>query len=138
MRLCADLLASAIVKIGDIFVVTFVFHILISVMVLGISFFPVHTIKFESDKLDNIGAIYGMAGIFLVGTGMYIGGGESLHAYIYITFLSALFVLILFVLINQYIKRRGHSTLINICSISLITASFFFYIYYIIASFIYY
>ena len=118
--------------------VVFLLDILISLMVLGISFFSVKTVKFKSSNLDNISTIYGFVGIFLVGTGMYIGGGESLKAYYYITFIIELIILVLFILIYRLIKRKGHSRVINICSIFLNTISFLFYIYYIIASFTYY
>ena len=117
-----------------------VFHISISLMVLGISLFPVQTVKFSRSNLDNISGIYGFAGIVLAGTGIYIGlpGEGLLKAYIYITFSIQLIILVLFLLIYKFVKWRGHSVLINICSILLITISFSFYIYYIVGSFIYY
>lgn len=52
----------------------FLLHILISFTVLGISFFPVHTVKFKSSNLKNIVGIYGIIGIVIVGLGMYMGG----------------------------------------------------------------
>ena len=117
---------------------TFLLEILISFTVLGIALFPVNTIKFKNSNLNIIGGIYGIVGICVVGTGIYIGGGESLKAYYYITFIPELIILALFLLIHLRIKKVGHSTLINICSISLATISLLFYVYYIIASFIYY
>ncbi|MBM7603228.1 hypothetical protein JOC75_001198 [Metabacillus crassostreae] len=114
------------------------FHILISFMLLGISLFPVQTIKFESSRLKNLSGIFGLVGIMVAGIGIYIGGGSSFHAYIYITFIIQLIVLGLFLLLYLRVKKVGYSILLNIFSISLVTISYIFYVYYIIASFIYY
>lgn len=107
-------------------------------MVLGITLFPAKTVKFNNRTLNNTTAIYGLFGIILVGLGMYIGGGESLHAYFYITVIIQLIILGLFVLTYHLFKKVGYSKLINICSLCLVTISYLMYIYYIIASFIYY
>ncbi|KQL39174.1 hypothetical protein AN960_09335 [Bacillus sp. FJAT-25509] len=117
----------------------FVLHILISFMVLGISLLlPVQTVKYKISKLNNITGIYGILGIVIVGIGIFIGGGESLHEYIYITFIIQLIILGLLLLVNFLNKKVGYSKLKSICSLCLITISLLFYIYYIIASFIYY
>ncbi len=116
----------------------FLLDILISLMVLGIAFFPIQTVNVTNSKLENMMGIYGFVGISLVGTGMYIGGGESIRDYYYLTFSVELIILLLFLLIYRHIKRKGHSRLINICSICLVTISYLLYVYYIIASFIYY
>lgn len=106
-------------------------------MVLGISLFPVRTVESKNRKLENIAGIYGFVGILLAGTGIYIGGGGTLQAYIYITFIAQLLILCLFVLISSQRKKVGHSVLINIISICLVTISFLTYVYYIVASLIY-
>lgn len=117
------------------------FEVIISFMVLAITFNcigPILTEKLNSETLQRIAAVYGVFGIFLVGTGMYIGGGMSLKAYYYITFLIELITLCISILIYRLIKKRGHSKLINVCLFSLLTISYGFYIYFIVASFIYY
>lgn len=118
--------------------IVFSLHILISFIVFGISFFPINTVNFKKSSLNNIVGIYGIAGIVIVGLGMYLGGGESLHAYIYITFIIQLIILALFFLISLLVKKVGFSKIINICSFCLVTISFLLYLYYIILSFIYY
>ena len=115
----------------------FVLHILTSFMVLGISLLSVGTVKFKSNKLNIVSTTLSAIGIILVGTGIYIGVGESLQAYIYITFIIQLIILGLFLVINLLIKKAGYSKLISICSICFVAISFLSYVYYIIASFIY-
>ncbi|MFT8323420.1 MAG: hypothetical protein ABF649_21395 [Bacillus sp. (in: firmicutes)] len=113
--------------------------ILISLMTLTITFFSINTLKFNSSTLKNIAAAYQGFGILLVGTGMYIGGGSSFHTYLYITFTIQLIILGLFLLVYYLpFKKVGHSKLINIYSLCLVTISYLMYVYYIIASFIYY
>lgn len=116
----------------------FLLDILMSFMVLGITLFSAHIIKFKNSTLENIVAITGLFGIFLVGTGMYIGGSVSVHAYHYIIFIVQLIITGLLLLLYRLFKRGGPSKLINICSIFLVLVSLLTYVYYIIASFIYY
>jgi len=119
-------------------VFVFLLHILISFTVLGIAFFPIHTVNFKSSRLNNMVGIYGIGSIVIVGLGMYIGGGESLQAYIYITVIVQLVILGLFLLIYLLIKKVGFLQIINICSICLVTISLLFYVFYICMTFIYY
>ncbi|WP_400242223.1 hypothetical protein AB3U99_15140 [Niallia sp. JL1B1071] len=114
------------------------FHLLSSFMVLAISLFLGKTVNFESKKLNNIIGGYGLTGIVLVGIGIYIGIGENLKAYMFITFLGQLVIICFFLLIFSLLKKDGYSKLINIYSICLVIISHLIYIYYIIASFIYY
>lgn len=107
-------------------------------MVLGITLVPSQIVELKSSTLKKFVEISGLFGIILVGTGIYIGVGESLHAYLYITFILQLIVLGLFYLIYRLFKRVGFSKLINICSICLVLISHLTYVYYISASFIYY
>lgn len=116
----------------------FSLHILICFMVLGTTMFPAEIVESKTRTQDNILGISGLSGILLVGTGIYIGGGESLHAYLYITFILQLIILALFLLIYRLFKKVGYSKLITICSICLFIISHVSFVYYIIASFIYY
>jgi hypothetical protein len=126
-------------KIGDIYtVLAFLFHILISLIVLGISILSVGTVKFKNNKLKILSTTCSSIGIILVGIGIFIGGGDSLHAYIYITFIIQLIILILFLLLNLFNNKVEYSKIKSISSICLITISLILYIYYIIASFIYF
>jgi hypothetical protein len=107
--------------------------------VLGISLFPAQIVKTKSGgTLANMAGISGFLGIILVGTGIFIGGAEVVHAYHYITFIAQLIILGLSLLIYRLFKKVGYSTLINICSICLVIISHLTYIYYIIGSFLYY
>jgi hypothetical protein len=106
-------------------------------MVLGITLFPAQIVDIKSSTLKNIVGISGLLGIILVGTGIFIGGGESLHAYLYITFILQLIILGLFLLIYRLFKKVGYLKLINICSICLVIISHLTYVYYIISSFMY-
>ena len=116
----------------------FLLHILISFMVLGISLFPAQMVKTKGGgTLANMAGVSGLLGIILVGTGIYIGGAEAVHAYHYITFIAQLIILGLSLLIYRLFKKLGYSKLINICSICLVIISQLTYVYYIIASFIY-
>ncbi|MGE7879787.1 hypothetical protein [Peribacillus muralis] len=108
-------------------------HILICFMVLGITLFPAQIVKSN----NTIGKS-GLLGVILVGTGVYIGGGETLHAYLYITFILQLIIIGLFFLLYRLFKKVGYSKLINIFSICLVIISHLTYVYYIIASFVYY
>jgi hypothetical protein len=110
---------------------------LISFMVLGITLVPAQIVEIKSSTLKNIVGISGLLGIVLVGIGIFIGGGESLHAYLYITFILQFIILGLFFLIYRLFKKTGYSKFINICSICLFIFSHLTYIYYIIASFLY-
>jgi hypothetical protein len=107
-------------------------------MVLGISLVPAQIVEIKSSTVKNIVGIYGLLGIILVGTGIFIGGGDSLHSYIYITFILELIILCLFFLLYRLFKKVGYSKLINICSICLVIISHLTYVYYIIGSFLYY
>ncbi|MED3791347.1 hypothetical protein P4571_02655 [Niallia alba] len=114
------------------------FHLLSSFMVLAISLFLGKAVNFDSKKLNNIIGGYGLIGIVLVGIGIYIGMGENLKSYIFITFLGQLVIIGFFLLIFRLLKKDGYSKFINISSICLVIISHLIYIYYIIASFIYY
>ena len=117
----------------------FLLHILISFMVLGISLFPAQMVRTKGGgTLANMAGISGFLGIILVGTGIFIGGAEAVHAYHYITFIAQLIILGLSLLIYRLFKKVGYSKLINICSICLVIISHLTYIYYIIGSFLYY
>jgi hypothetical protein len=118
-------------------VLEFILHILICIMVLGISFFPAQMVKTKGGTLANMAGITGLLGLLLVGTGIYIGGAEAVHSYHYITFIVQLIILGLFLLIYHLFKKVGYSKLININSICLAIISQLTYVYYIIASFIY-
>lgn len=125
-------------KIGDINVLELLLHISISFMVLGISMFPAQMVKTKGGgTLASMAGISGLLGFFLVGTGIFIGGAEAVHAYHYITFIAQLFILGLFLLIYHLFKKVGYSKLINICSIFLAIISHLTYVYYVIASFMY-
>lgn len=106
-------------------------------MVLGITLVPAQIVEIKCSTLKNIVAISGLLGIILVGTGIFIGEGESLYAYLYITFILQLIILGLFFLIYRLFKKVGYSKFINICSICLVVFSHSTYVYYIIASFLY-
>lgn len=122
---------------GDIIVLVFLLHILISFMVLGITLVPAQIVEFKRSALNNIVGITGISGIFLVGIGMYIGMGESLHAYFYITFILQLIIICLFFLNYRHFKKVGYSKFINISSMILVIISYLNYVYYIIGSFLY-
>ena len=106
-------------------------------MVLGITLVPAQIVEIKSSTLKNIVGISGLLGIILVGTGIFIGGGESLHAYLYITLILQLIILGLFLLLYRLFKKVGYSNLINFCSICLVIISHLTYVYYIIMSFMY-
>ncbi|MFI8493304.1 hypothetical protein ACIGC1_10395 [Peribacillus butanolivorans] len=112
--------------------------ILICFMALGITMFAAQMVENKSSTLNNLLAISVLLGILLVGTGIYIGMGGSLHAYLYITFILQLIILGLLLLIYRLFKKVGYSKLISICSLCLLTISHLTYVYYIIGSFIYY
>ncbi|OOE12361.1 hypothetical protein UN64_09655 [Fictibacillus arsenicus] len=116
----------------------FSFHILISFMVLGITLVPAQIVEVKRSALKNIVGITGISGIFLVGTGIFIGIGESLHAYLYITFILQLIIICLFFLNYRHFKKVGYSKFINISSMILVIISYLTYVYYIIGSFWYY
>ena len=60
-------------------------------MVLGISLFPAQMVKTKGGgTLANMAGIPGLLGIILVGTGIYIGGAEAVHAYHYISIYSTI------------------------------------------------
>ncbi|HWJ77192.1 MAG TPA: hypothetical protein VNR61_03830 [Niallia sp.] len=64
--------------------VVFLLDVIVSFLVLAIIFNsigPILKAKLNSKTLKRIAAVFGGIGIFLVGTGMYIGGGMSLKAY---------------------------------------------------------
>ena len=105
-------------------------------MVLGITLVPAQIVEIKSSTLKNIVGISGLLGIILVGTGIFIGG-ESLHAYLYITFILQLIILGLFLLLYRLFKKVGYLNLINFCSICLVIISHLTYVYYIIMSFMY-
>lgn len=115
----------------------FLLHILISFMVLGITLIPAQIVEFKRSTLNNMVAIIGLSGIFFVGTGIFIGIGESLHTYIYIALILQLFILCLFYLLYRLFKKVGYSNIINSCSIFLVIISYSTYAYYIIGSFLY-
>jgi hypothetical protein len=118
-------------------VLVFLLHILISFMVLGITLVPGRIVEFKRSGLNNIVGIIGISGIFLVGTGIYIGIGESLQTYLYITFILQLIIICLFFLNYRHFKKVGYSKFINISSMILVIISYLTYVYYIIGSFLY-
>lgn len=116
----------------------FLLHISISFMVLGISLIPAQIVEVKkSSVLKNTVGLSGLLGIMLVGTGIYIGGGESLQPYFYITFIVQLLILCFFIILYSLYKKSGYSTFINIFCIFLAALSHFMYGYYIVASFLY-
>ncbi|TRZ38500.1 hypothetical protein CEQ21_24240 [Niallia circulans] len=121
-------------------ILVILFEVIISFSVLTITFISVDTVKYNNKTIENIVGVYGLIGILLVGTGMYIGGGggQSLKEYYYISIITQLVILGLVIVLNRMSKKAGRQKLISICSLSLVTISFIMYVYYIIASFIYY
>ncbi|RVT66939.1 hypothetical protein [Niallia taxi] len=115
------------------FVLVLLFHVIISITVLAITFISFDSVKSNSKILNNIAAGYVFLGILLAGTGIYIGGGQTLKAYYYISIVTQVIILVFSLLLNRMSKRAGGSKPISICSLSLVTisiinSSFFFYI----------
>lgn len=106
-------------------------------MVLGIALVLGRIVEFKRSALNNMVAITALSGIFLVGTGMYIGIGESLHAYFYITFILQLIIICLLFFNYRHFKKAGNSKFINISSMILVIISYLTYVYYIIGSYLY-
>ncbi len=111
------------------------FHIFISALVLCMSFFPVIIVK--PSILEKISGILGIVGIVIVGTGMYIGQGESLNSYIYITLFIELTCLCILTLL-YYLSKKRVNTLISVITIVTSVFSLGTYVYYVIFSFIEY
>lgn len=115
----------------------FLLHILISFMVLGIALVPAQIVEVKSSALKNTVGITGILGIILVGIGIFIGIGEYLQAYFYVTFIVQLIIICILFFNYRHFRKVGYSNFINISSMILVIVSYLTYVYYIIASFLY-
>jgi len=119
-------------------VLEFIIHVTVTFMVLGISLFMGAIVEFKNKVKNEVAGFVGGTGIILAGTGIYIGGSQSVHAFHYITLVALLIILGFLLALRHQFKKTGPSTFINIASIGLVILNHLAYVYYIVASFIYY
>ncbi len=95
-------------------------------------------LKRATNIVKNISAFCGLAGILIVGTGIYIGGTIEMHGYIYVVLLIQSIIFGILILIGVYMRKKGYSLFLHIITIILTIIALSIYIYYVIASFLYY
>jgi len=116
----------------------FLLEITTSIMVLGIALIASELVDSKHKLLKNISYTCGATGLLLLCTGLYFGTAQSLHVYHYVSFAIEVLILGFLVIMQRQLKKSGHSIFIDICSICLVIISQLTYVYYIVASFIYY
>ncbi|OFH48558.1 hypothetical protein BJN05_10445 [Listeria monocytogenes] len=117
--------------------VQFIIDILINFITFAICVMPFYLSEKTKGILGKIGGIIFFAGIMIVGTGIFISGGNTLQSYVYVILVVQIIILCIEFILVLWSKSKGKSTILSILSAILGIVALGIYIYYVIASFIY-
>ncbi|EAD1191636.1 hypothetical protein AABU47_001264 [Listeria monocytogenes] len=116
--------------------VQFIIDILINFITFAICVIPFYLSEKTKGILEKIGASIFFAGIIIVGTGIFISGGNTLQSYVYIILVVQIIILCIELILVLWSKSKGKSTILSILSTIFSIVALGVYIYYVVARFI--
>ncbi|EAF0572240.1 hypothetical protein HCD36_001844 [Listeria monocytogenes] len=116
--------------------VQFIIDISINFITFAICVIPFYLSEKTKGILVNIGGSIFFAGILIVGTGIFISGGNTLQSYVYVILVVQIIILCIELILVLWSKRKGESTILSILSATFSLVALGVYIYYVVARFI--
>ncbi|EAD7213749.1 hypothetical protein CGD15_05475 [Listeria monocytogenes] len=116
--------------------VQFIIDISINFITFAICVIPFYLSEKTKGILVNIGGNIFFAGILIVGTGIFISGGNTLQSYVYVILVVQIIILCIELILVLWSKRKGESTILSILSATFSLVALGVYIYYVVARFI--
>ncbi|EQC0676661.1 hypothetical protein ACY2DU_001408 [Listeria innocua] len=116
--------------------VQFIIDISINFITFAICVIPFYLSEKTKGILVNIGGSIFFAGILIVGTGIFISGGNTLQTYVYVILVVQIIILCIEFILVLWSKSKGTSTILSILAAIFSIVALGVYIYYVVASFI--
>ncbi|MBC2157467.1 hypothetical protein [Listeria innocua] len=116
--------------------VQFIIDISINFITFAICVIPFYLSEKTKGILVNIGGSIFFAGILIVGTGIFISGGNTLQSYVYVILVVQIIILCIDFILVLWSKSKGKSTILSILATIFSIVALGVYIYYVVARFI--
>ncbi|EAH4445585.1 TPA_asm: hypothetical protein GZK45_04950 [Listeria innocua] len=116
--------------------VQFIIDISINFITFAICVIPFYLSEKTKGILVNIGGSIFFAGILIVGTGIFISGGNTLQTYVYVILVVQIIILCIEFILVLWSKSKGTSTILSILAAIFSIVALGVYIYYVVARFI--
>ncbi|ECB9831568.1 hypothetical protein JMM12_001260 [Listeria monocytogenes] len=116
--------------------VQFIIDISINFITFAICVIPFYLSEKTKGILEKIGASIFFAGILIVGTGIFISGGNTLQSYVYVILVVQIIILCIEFILVLWSKSKGTSTILSILAAIFSIVALGVYIYYVAARFI--
>ncbi|EBF5849883.1 hypothetical protein [Listeria innocua] len=116
--------------------VQFIIDISINFITFAICVIPFYLSEKTKGILEKIGASIFFAGIIIVGTGIFISGGNTLQSYVYVILVVQIIILCIEFILVLWSKSKGTSTILSILAAIFSIVALGVYIYYVVARFI--
>ncbi|MBC1432097.1 hypothetical protein HB794_05385 [Listeria welshimeri] len=116
--------------------VQFIIDISINFITFAICVIPFYLSEKTKGILVNISGSIFFAGLMIVGTGIFISGGNTLQTYVYVILVVQIIILCIEFILVLWSKSKGKSTILSILSAIFSIVALGVYIYYVVARFI--
>ncbi|EAH4443910.1 hypothetical protein [Listeria innocua] len=116
--------------------VQFIIDISINFITFAICVIPFYLSEKTKGILEKIGASIFFAGIIIVGTGIFISGGNTLQSYVYVILVVQIIILCIEFILVLWSKSKGTSTILSILAAIFSIVALGVYIYYVVSRFI--
>ncbi|EHQ6864395.1 TPA: hypothetical protein ACSY4D_06835 [Listeria monocytogenes] len=116
--------------------VQFIIDISINFITFAICVIPFYLSEKTKGILEKIGGSIFFAGLMIVGTGIFISGGNTLQSYVYVILVVQIIILCIQLILVLWSKSKGTSTILSILAAIFSIVALGVYIYYVAARFI--
>ncbi|EAA0093017.1 hypothetical protein K9J90_000221 [Listeria innocua] len=116
--------------------VQFIIDISINFITFAICVIPFYLSEKTKGILVNIGGSIFFAGLMIVGTGIFISGGNTLQSYVYVILVVQIIILCIELILVLWSKSKGTSTILSILAAIFSIVALGVYIYYVVSRFI--
>ncbi|EAC5859648.1 hypothetical protein HB822_06305 [Listeria innocua] len=116
--------------------VQFIIDISINFITFAICVIPFYLSEKTKGILVNISGSIFFAGLMIVGTGIFISGGNTLQTYVYVILVVQIIILCIEFILVLWSKSKGTSTILSILAAIFSIVALGVYIYYVVARFI--
>lgn len=116
--------------------VQFIIDISINFITFAICVIPFYLSEKTKGIWEKIGGSIFFAGIMIVGTGIFISGGNTLQSYVYVILVVQIIILYIELILVLWSKSKGTSTILSILAAIFSIVSLGVYIYYVVSRFI--
>ncbi|EOI6974508.1 hypothetical protein ACMVKW_000825 [Listeria monocytogenes] len=116
--------------------VQFIIDISINFITFAICVIPFYLSEKTKGIWEKIGGSIFFAGIMIVGTGIFISGGNTLQSYVYVILVVQIIILCIELILVLWSKSKVKSTILSIQSAIFSIVALGVYIYYVVARFI--